>query len=57
MRTIHPGEILREDVLAPLGMTAHALSKALHITPSRVNDIIKERRGIAADTALRWGQV
>jgi addiction module HigA family antidote len=53
MRPIHPGEVLREEFLAPLGMTAHALSKALHVTPSRVNDIVKERRGITADTALR----
>ncbi len=53
MRPIHPGEILREEFLAPLGMTAHALSKALHVTPSRVNDIVNERRGITADTALR----
>ena len=53
MRPIHPGEILREDFLAPLGMTPHALSKALHVTPARVNDIVNEKRGITADTALR----
>lgn len=53
MRPIHPGEILREDFLAPLSMTAHALSKALHVTPTRVNDIVHEKRGITADTALR----
>jgi addiction module HigA family antidote len=53
MRAIHPGEILREDFLVPLGMSAHALSKALHVTPSRVNEIVNEKRGITADTALR----
>ena len=53
MRPIHPGEILREDFLVPLGMTPHALSKALRVTPSRVNDIVHEKRGITADTALR----
>lgn len=53
MRAIHPGEILREDFLVPLGMSAHALSKALHVTPSRMNDIVNEKRGITADTALR----
>ncbi|OEZ56897.1 HigA family addiction module antitoxin [Duganella sp. HH105] len=53
MRPIHPGEILREEFLAPLGMTPHALSKALHVTPSRVNDIFNEKRGVTADTALR----
>lgn len=53
MRAIHPGEILREDFLAPLGMTARALSKALHVTPSRVNAIVREKRGITVDMALR----
>lgn len=53
MRPVHPGEILREDYLAPLGMTPHALSKALHVPPARVNDIVLERRGVTPDTALR----
>jgi addiction module HigA family antidote len=53
MRPIHPGEILREEYLAPLGMTANALANALHVTPARINDIVRERRGITPDTALR----
>jgi addiction module HigA family antidote len=53
MRPIHPGEVLREDFLVPLGVSAHALSKALRVTPSRVHDIAHEKRGISADTALR----
>jgi addiction module HigA family antidote len=53
MRPIHPGEILREDFLNPLGLTPHALSKALHVPPARINDIVLERRGITPDTALR----
>lgn len=53
MRPIHPGEILREDYLLPLAMTPHALSKALQVTPTRINDIVNEKRGITADTALR----
>lgn len=53
MRPIHPGEILREEYLAPLGMTANALAVALHVTPARINDIVRERRGITPDTALR----
>jgi len=53
MRPVHPGEILREDYLAPLGMTPHALSKALHVTPARINDVVREVRGITPDTALR----
>lgn len=53
MRPIHPGVILREEFLVPLNMTPHALSKALHVTPSRMNDIVNEKRGVTADTALR----
>lgn len=53
MRPIHPGEILREDYLIPLGMSANALAKAINVTPARINDIVRERRGITADTALR----
>lgn len=53
MRPVHPGEILREDYLLPLGMSANALANALHVTPARINDIVRERRGVTADTALR----
>ena len=53
MRPIHPGEILREDFLIPLGMSAHALSQAIRVPATRVNDIVNGRRGVTADTALR----
>jgi len=53
MRPIHPGEVLREDYLKPMGMSAHALAIALHVPPSRINDIVLERRGVTVDTALR----
>lgn len=53
MRPIHPGEVLREEYLVPLNMTAHALAKRLHTPSSRINDIVLERRGVSADTALR----
>jgi len=53
MRPIHPGEILREDYLVPLGMSGNALAKALHVTPARINEILKEERGVTLDTALR----
>jgi addiction module HigA family antidote len=56
MRPIHPGEVLREDYLLPIGMSANALAKALNVTPARINDIVRERRGITADTALRLAQ-
>ncbi len=53
MRPIHPGEILREDFLKPLDMSANALAKALNVPAPRVNEIVRERRGVSADTAMR----
>lgn len=53
MRPIHPGEVLREEYMAPLGLSANALARALGVTPARINDIVRERRGITGDTALR----
>ena len=50
---IHPGEILREEFLSPLGMSAHELAMALRVPATRINDIVNEKRGITADTALR----
>lgn len=44
MRPVHPGEILREDYLVPLGMSASALARALNVPSARVNDIVRERR-------------
>ena len=53
MRAIHPGEILREEFLEPLGLSAHALAQALRVPAPRVNDIVRERRTVTPDTALR----
>ncbi len=53
MRAIHPGEILREEYLTPLGMSAHALAMALRVPSPRINDIVLERRAVTPDTALR----
>ena len=53
MRPVHPGEILREEFLAPLGMSANALAKALNVAAPRINDVVRERRGVTADTAMR----
>src|SRR6516225_10353998 len=50
---LHPGRTIREDVLAPLGMSVNALAKELHIPTTRLNDVVRGRRGITADTALR----
>lgn len=53
MRPIHPGEILREEFMLPLGLSANALALALRVPAPRINDIARERRAISADTALR----
>jgi addiction module HigA family antidote len=53
MRPVHPGEILREEFLVPLGMSAHALAMAVRVPAPRINDIVRERRAVTADTALR----
>ena len=53
MRPVHPGEVLREDFLKPLGLSVNALAKRLKVPTSRMNDIVLERRGMSADTALR----
>jgi addiction module HigA family antidote len=52
MRPIHPGEILREEFILPLGLSAHALAMALRVPAPRINDIVRERRAVSADTAL-----
>ena len=53
MRPVHPGEVLREDFLTPLNMSANALALAVRVPASRINDIVLERRGITVDTAMR----
>lgn len=53
MLPVHPGEVLREDYLQPLGLTMNALAMQLRIPATRVSEIVHERRGITADTALR----
>jgi addiction module HigA family antidote len=50
---IHPGEILREDVLDPLNLSVNQLAKTLAVDAARLNEIARGRRGITADTALR----
>ena len=50
---IHPGEILREEFMKPHGLSQNALARALNVPPRRINEIVLEKRGITADTALR----
>ncbi len=53
MRPVHPGEVLREDFLRPASLTANALARRLHVPAPRINDIVRQRRGVSADTAMR----
>ena len=53
MRAIHPGEIIKEEYLEPLNMSANALALALRVPASRINDVISQKRGVSIDTALR----
>lgn len=50
---IHPGEVLSEEFLKPMGISAYRLSKDLHIPQTRISEILKKNRRITADTALR----
>lgn len=50
---IHPGEVLREEFMVPMHLSSNALARAIGVTSARVNEIVRERRGISADTALR----
>jgi antitoxin HigA-1 len=50
---VHPGEILREEFLAPMGISAYRLSVELHVTPPTVNDIVRGRRGISPEMSAR----
>lgn len=54
MRPVHPGEILLEDYIKPLGISVNALSKALHVPYSRLREVVDGNRGVTADTALRF---
>jgi addiction module HigA family antidote len=53
LKPIHAGEILREEFMKPMGLSASAVAVALHVPAPRINDIVLERRGISADTAVR----
>src|ERR1700676_5408629 len=50
---VHPGEILREEFLEPMGISAYRLAMELHVSPPTVNDIVREKRGITPEMAAR----
>jgi addiction module HigA family antidote len=52
----HPGEILAEEYLKPLGLSASALAQAIGVPPNRISDIVRRRRDVSADTAIRLGR-
>ena len=53
LRPVHPGEVLREDFLKPLGLSEYRLAKNLSVPPRRINEIVHGKRAVTADTALR----
>ena len=56
LKPIHPGEILREEFMKPMGLTQYRLAKDISVPPRRINEIFHEKRAITADTALRLGR-
>jgi antitoxin HigA-1 len=53
LKPVHPGEILLEEFLKPLGISQYAIAKAIGVPPRRINEIVQGKRGISADTDLR----
>jgi addiction module HigA family antidote len=56
MKPVHPGEILHEEFMAPLGLTMNRMAMDLRVPVTRIADIVNKRRGITADTALRFAR-
>ena len=56
LSAIHPGEILLEEFMTPMGLSSNALANAVGVTPARIHEIVRGKRGISADTALRLGR-
>ena len=50
---VHPGEVLKQDFMVPFGLSDTGLARAIGVTPARINEIVRGRRGITAETALR----
>ncbi|HEY5330717.1 MAG TPA: HigA family addiction module antitoxin [Acidobacteriaceae bacterium] len=57
MPPLHPGEMLREEFMIPLGLSASAVALAIRVPTTRITEILNERRGITADTALRLAKL
>lgn len=52
----HPGEVLAEEYMKPLGLSANALGRAIGVAGNRISDIVRQRRDVSADTAIRLGR-
>ena len=53
LNSVHPGEILKHEFMEPFGLSSNRLAKHIGVTPARINEIVRARRGITAETALR----
>jgi len=53
---MHPGEILQEEFLIPMEISQYCLAKAIGVSPRRINEIVHQKRGVTADTAIRLGK-
>jgi addiction module HigA family antidote len=53
LKNVHPGEVLPEEFLGPMGLSQNALARAIGVPPRRINEIVLGKRSITADTALR----
>jgi addiction module HigA family antidote len=53
--SIHPGDILKTEFMEPLGLSSYRLTKDLHVSAPRINDLVRGKRSITADTAMRLG--
>jgi antitoxin HigA-1 len=56
LQPVHPGEVLFEEFLVPMGISQHRLAKDISVPPRRINEIVLHKRGVTADTALRLGR-
>src|SRR5271155_2514919 len=54
---VHPGDVLREDFMKPLGLSAYAVAKAIGSTPIAISEIIRRKRGVSAEMALKLGRL
>jgi len=57
LNNVHPGEVLLEEFLQPMGLSQNKLARAMHVSPRRINEIVHGKRSITADTALRLAKV